>query len=190
MNFSKTSLQNYLKLLGSSAPAPGGGSGAALVSATGVALAEMVAAINEKKPKAVGGRQNSKELKKIKNKLLSLVTKDAQVFEKIKKAFAKDRNSVEYQKALKMGAESPLEICEWCLKAAKLAVLEKERTSKWLISDLKESLILLEAGYRSARLNVEINLNAVTDHHFKNKTAAQLEKIGNALHEYQTSLAA
>src|SRR5262245_33654167 len=102
MNFSKTSLQNYLKLLGSDAPAPGGGSAAALVGAAGSALAEMVARINSKKTPE--SRKSAKTAEAAGKKLLALITKDAQAFEKIKKAFRKDRESREYQQALKTGA--------------------------------------------------------------------------------------
>ena len=55
------------------------------------------------------------------------------------------------------------------------AIVEKRHTSAWLISDLKEAVILLKACMESARLNVEINLKAMPNSQFVRATQNQLK---------------
>ena len=166
--YAKATVAQYLNELGSQSSAPGGGSGAALTAATGAALVEMVVGIN---------KQSTEKIKKIRRKLEGLMTEDAQAFQKISKFFKTKKKGVAYQKALENGAHVPMEICGLCGEAVKLGSLEIGRTSRWLASDLAESGILLEAAFRSARLNVEINLRFMENQTFVQKARRRLEEI-------------
>lgn len=167
--YSASTIARFLEELGSNSSYPGGGSGAALTAATGSALVEMVSRINTKK--------DAPTIKKIRLKLQNLMTDDAKAFQKISKFFKIKIKGPAYQKALRHGASVPLEICELSNEALALGCLEIGRTSRWLASDLAESGILLAAAFHSARLNVEINLQAIHDQDFVNKTRARLNRI-------------
>ncbi len=158
-------LDRFLADLGSQNGAPGGGAAAALVGATGAALVEMTARLNDKRLEHSSGNAARAAILRI--QLTSLIHKDAIAFQKIKKNFPlrKKKPSL-WQSALKNAAQPPLSICEKASVAAQLAKKEKGRTSDWLESDRRESLILLRAAFESAKLNVEINLKGINDRAF------------------------
>ena len=194
-DYRQSALSSFLNDLGSSSVSPGGGSAAALAAAIGTALIEMVAGINEKKKQEAGGppkrrrvfdrRQEIKKAQRLRKELTTLITKDTLVFKEISKYFKEGKTSSRYQKALKIGASVPLKICQLAGEAAKLGVLEKNRTSRWLYSDLKEALILLQAAFLSARLNVEINLKDISDKPFKAKTIRMLNRLEKVINGYK-----
>ena len=158
-NFSNDKLGRFLDCLGSEAPSPGGGAAAALAAATGAALVEMVARINSKKRFS----SNLLKIRKIRSELLRLASKDAAVFKSCASDFKKGKNSSAYQSALKRCVMPPLEICERCVRTLEMGIREISRTSRWLAGDLAEAGILLEAAFRSAKLNVEVNLKGMSD---------------------------
>ena len=156
-DFETQELRAFLSKLGAKTGAPGGGAAAALTGATGAALVEMVARFNDAKHKKSSG--TASRAQKLRQELQRLMKKDAEAFHGIQALYkVRAQKKAAWKKALEYGAKVPTEICEKCREAAKLALREKKRTSSWLMSDLKESEILLDAAWRSARLNVEINL--------------------------------
>lgn len=157
-------VDSFLNDLGSESPSPGGGSAAALTAALGTALAEMVARLDARRL----GRSESSvkriaQLKRCRLALQSLVLRDARTFRRCSKAFKSDKHSVRYQTALWQCAQSPFEICEYCVRALSLAEAEIPRVGRWLSSDLAEAGVLLESAFAAARLNVGTNLRGLTD---------------------------
>ncbi len=158
-------LNQFLEVLGSKKGAPGGGAAAALTGATGAALVEMTARLNDaREKKSNGSASKAAALRRVFQKLID---QDAKAFLGIQKIYKiRKEKPATWQSALKKGAAVPMQICENCVKASFLAHAEKNRTSRWLESDRKEALILLQAAFDSAELNVEVNLNEITDSAF------------------------
>ena len=173
-NFSKYPLSQFLSVLGSDSPAPGGGSAAALVASLGIALVEMVARINAKR-NAKNSKNRIDTLRRLRMRAENLITQDAKAFMALSRVFKEARKGGKFQQALKVGARVPLEICEFSSQALQIALLEKNRTSRWLASDLVEAALLLEAAFGSGRLNVEINLGQITDKNFVFKIKKRLD---------------
>lgn len=178
------SLKGFLDELGSAAPSPGGGAAAALVASTGTALLEMVARLNDtrlrkKDPKA--DKNPAKEritlFKSNRLRFLKLIQIDAAAFKAVSAAYKKGKDHPSFQPALKKGYSAPMEICELAVKMMTIGLLEKDRTSKWLYSDLAEAGILLDAAYRSARYNVEINLKDLEDRELAGRITGRLEML-------------
>ena len=173
-------LDAFLEALGSKKGAPGGGAAAALTGATGVALVEMISRLND-----VRHGHSSRAAQKaaaLRREFQSLIGKDAKAFEKIKKIYKDHKKKpAAWQSALKNGAGVPLLICEACVQATALAQKERARTSAWLESDRKESIILLQAAFESAVLNIEINLKGITDKAFNARAKKRISQCRRQL---------
>jgi len=173
-------LSQFLAQLGSQNGAPGGGAAAALTGATGAALVEMTARLNDKRLRVSSGI--AAQALRLRIKLHQLISKDAAAFQVISKAYsARKTEPAAWQRALKAGANPPLLICEACAAASKLAKSEKNRTSAWLESDRREALILLRAAFESAKLNADINLKDIRDRAFVTRAQGKIKKWRHSL---------
>lgn len=168
-------LEQFLKDLGSKKGAPGGGAAAALTGASGSALVEMVARLNDVRTARL--TKTAGRAEGLRQKLQRLIGEDARVFLVIRSLYKKRKeNGPAWQQALKKGVAVPLKICEACVDSGELARAEKDRTSRWLESDRQEALILLRAAFDSANLNVEVNLKEMTDGLFCGQMRQRIKK--------------
>ncbi len=181
-------LEQFLENLGSVSPSPGGGSAAGLVAATGTALVEMVARINQKRTPDPGAQTRILAAEKLRRELQTLMEEDAKAFEKISKAFKENKESAAYQKALETGAAVPLKICKLSAEAIQIGCGEVARTSRWLASDLLEAGILLHAAFQSARLNVEINLRSIQNETIVQEMRLELDSLEKEILSCKTKL--
>lgn len=179
VDFSEQTLKQYSDFLSAGTPSPGGGSAAAMTAVLGISLGEMVANINSKKIKSndqhADSKQRALQLGAIRAKLLHLVTKDAIVFEKLSKYW--NDKSPALEEALKNAATTPLEMCTLIDEALAIAVEEIELTSAHLISDLSECGIILQAAFRSALFNIEINSKQIKDTEFVAELKRTVSKL-------------
>ena len=85
MGFSTVPCNEFVDVLGSKAPVPGGGGASALVGAVGTALGNMVGALTVGKKKYADVEEEMKELMAkattLQDELLHLIERDAEVFE-------------------------------------------------------------------------------------------------------------
>ena len=175
--FEAKSIHAFLEILGSDSATPGGGSAAALTAAIGTALAEMVARLNQKRrPSKEAGRRIDL-IRQNRQKFAKLMTRDAEAFGKLKKRLSQKNSKPGLDRAFKVTAAVPYEICERSVKTLELASKEAARTSRWLASDLAEAAILLEASCLSGRLNVEINLKSIKNKRFVRGKIAGLDHL-------------
>jgi len=183
-DFASHTLQEYIDILGSDAPSPGGGSAASVVAAVGAALGEMVCRINGKKksnPDFEGSLKRGNQIKAIKDELMVLSTKDAEAFKDVSKVWGE--SGPKLQEALQHAASVPLQICESCAKVMKIAQKDIPLTSKHLISDLAECGILMRSAFQSARLNVLINLNLLENKEEVSKLSDHLQSIHSQVND-------
>ena len=93
MGFSTVPCNEFVEVLASKAPVPGGGGASALVGAIGTALGNMVGSLTVGKKKYADVEEEMWELKKkadkLQKELLHLIERDAEVFEPLSKWHAK-----------------------------------------------------------------------------------------------------
>ena len=99
MNFSDKSCKEFVEVLSTKAPVPGGGGASALVGAVGTALGSMVASLTVGKKKYADVEAEMYQLKEkaveLQEELLHLVERDAEVFEPLSKAYGLPKETEE-----------------------------------------------------------------------------------------------
>ena len=99
MGFSTSTCTEFVEVLSSKAPVPGGGGASALVGAVGTALGNMVGSLTVGKKKYADVEDEMWELKKkcdqLQKDFLHLIERDAEVFEPLSKAYGMPRETEE-----------------------------------------------------------------------------------------------
>ena len=191
MSLIEMTVKDFTTKLGSEAPAPGGGSAAALSGALGAALVSMVCNLTIGKTKYAEYEAYTREVLKksddLMMKLLDAVQKDTDAFDAVMIAFAmpketeeeKTVRSVAIQAAYRVAIASPEATAEYCLAVIKLAQSLLGKSNANAASDLAVGIMQTYAGIRGALMNVRINLPAVKDAAYvaeKKAWADQVEK--------------
>lgn len=187
--FIKSSLEDFVEVLSSKEPVPGGGGAAGLAGALGSALGGMVCnlTIGKEKYKDVEPEiiDILEKLKDLQRKLLLLVDEDAEVFKEVAAAYKLPKNTEDEKqkkkealnKALKNACQVPLKIMEYSLDALKLQKRLAEIGSKLAISDVGVGALLLKAAVHSGKLNVLINLGGIDDKEFVEDMRKYINKV-------------
>jgi methenyltetrahydrofolate cyclohydrolase len=182
-------VRDYLDALASDAPAPGGGSAAALVGAMGAALVSMVANFTVGRPRyrdvegEVRGALEAAEGARV--RLLALMTEDEEAYSAYGAAARLPRGTEEeqaarreaLQSALRAAAGPPLAMAGVCRQVLDLARLVAERGNPRLASDAGVAALLAEAALRASAINVRVNLVALHDAAFVAQTEAELNRL-------------
>ena len=187
------SVNDFLNIVDSKSPAPGGGSVSALVSALGCTLGRMVAHLtfDKKKFKELPEweQENFKsafdELNDCRRILEELIDKDTVAYNLVMAGYKLPKETedeikirrIAIENNLKLAIETPLEICKISEKTLKLLKIILKYGNKNAITDLGVSTILLYSGIEGGILNVKINLSSLNDEIFKMETLNQLERI-------------
>ena len=178
MGFSTVPCNEFVDVLGSKAPVPGGGGASALVGAVGTALGNMVGALTVGKKKYADVEEEMKELMAkattLQDELLHLIERDAEVFEPLSKAYGMPRETEEEkaEKArvmeivLKDACSVPMEIMEKCCEAIDLIVEFAAKGSALAISDAGVGAAFCKAALEGASLNVYINTKSMTNREY------------------------
>lgn len=178
-------LSEFIRQLASKAPVPGGGGASALIGATGVALCSMVANLTSGKKKYA---QYQEDIDKILEKtnesivrLLSLIEKDAEVFEPLSAAYGipkddPDRDT-DLEKALVVACTVPMEILKEVFEILDVVVQLSDKGSRLAISDVGVAASALRSAMESAVLNVYINTKMMKDRVYAEKINSEAEEI-------------
>lgn len=183
------SVKTFLDELASNAPAPGGGSVAALSGALGAGLISMVCSFTLGNPKysAVQDEISAimKKSESLRRELTDLVQADIEAYTGFSQAAKMPRDTDEQKaartkaldKARKAATEVPMRVAEACAAVMALCrpALEKGNTN--LVSDVGVGILMAEAGLRSAALNVLINLGSIKDETFVSETRRKLDAL-------------
>ena len=200
-----TGLADFLNELASSAPAPGGGSVAALIGALGAALLTMVAKLTIGKK---GYEEYEEPLEQarglfieMREKFQALIEEDSAAFNAVMAAYKLPKQSeIERQKrtgaisaALKAAATTPMTTMELALDALRAGRPVVEYGNKNSVSDAGVAVMNLDGAFRGARLNVLINLGGIEDEQFvaeKREAVDEMTSEVEALvREYQATVA-
>ena len=170
----------FADLLASDAPAPGGGSAAALEGAIGAALTAMVCGLTKGKKKFAEFNDLAVETEvkalALKDRFVDVMDRDTEAFNVVSAAFGmpketdeeKAARSAAIQKGLEGCTATPFEMMEIALETLELtdSILGKSNDSA--ASDLGVSALSLRAAVQGAWLNVLINIGSL-----KNKELAE-----------------
>jgi formiminotetrahydrofolate cyclodeaminase len=183
-NFLENSLKNYIEILSSKTPAPGGGSATALCASLSSSLLNMV--LNY----TIGKKQYSnfeEELKKIKEKneeilkeCINFIEEDSKIYQKIDKAM-KERLSLE--EYLKLSINLHFKICQYMSKIVDFCDILTEKGNINLISDTGISNILAFSSFLSAKMNILINLKYIGDENYKKEIKGKIEEMEKVIKE-------
>jgi formiminotetrahydrofolate cyclodeaminase len=165
MDMTTKSCREFVEVLASDAPAPGGGGAAALVGAVGAALGNMVASltVGKKKYAAVEAEIISLKAKcdTLQQELLDQVEADEKNFLPLAKAYAIPKDDPHRDVALEEGAvqacQTPLKIMELCCEAIDCMAVFAEKGSRLAVSDAGCGAVLCKAAMQAASLNVFTN---------------------------------
>jgi formiminotetrahydrofolate cyclodeaminase len=189
VNLTDKSVANFLDELASNAPAPGGGSVAALSGALGAALVSMVCNLTLGKKGYEEVQGDIQDLlarsEALRQRLADLLEEDVKAYTGYSKAAKMPRStdeekaerSVAMLEALKVATDVPLSIAEAAVEVMDLCMPAAEKGNKWAVSDAGVAVLMAEAALRSAALNVLINLGTLKDEAFVADRRAKLESL-------------
>jgi formiminotetrahydrofolate cyclodeaminase len=180
---------SFLDELASNAPAPGGGSVAALSGALGAALVSMVCNLTLGKKGYEGVQDDISALlarsEALRAKMTDLLEADVAVYTAYSQA-AKMPRETDAQKAaraeamqaaLKNATMVPMGIAEAAVEVMDLCRPCAEMGNKGAVSDAGVAVLMAEASLRSAALNVLINLAFIKDSEFVAEKRAYLDGL-------------
>lgn len=189
MSMIEKSCRDFVDVLASKAPVPGGGGAAALAASIGMALSNMVGNLTVGKKKYADVEDEVKALiadgEKVINELNLLVDKDAEVFEPLSKAYGLPKNTPEeikfkeatMEQCCKDACGVPMEIMRKCYEAIQIHEKMGKIGTLIAISDVGCGVAILKGALVSARLNVIININSIKDQDFVSKTRDEMETL-------------
>lgn len=159
----------FLEVLSSAAPVPGGGGASAAVGAFASALGMMVANLTVGKKRYADVEEEiiaiREHLLSLREDLVNLTDKDAEAFEPLSKAYSLPKETEE-QKAEKERVMEvvlyeasivPLQIMEKVFEAMKDLEILGKKGSKIAISDVGVAVLFARAAVEGASLNIFIN---------------------------------
>jgi formiminotetrahydrofolate cyclodeaminase len=179
----------YLDALASDAPAPGGGSAAALVGAMGAALVSMVANFTVGRERYAAGEAQMRavldEATALRANLRRLMDEDERAYLALSGALKLPRTTEDekkarsraIQRALLAAAEPPLAMARTCRRALDLSQLAAEHGNPNLASDAGVAALLAEAALRASAINVRVNLARLRDRVAVERIEAELNGL-------------
>ena len=188
-------ISDFCDMLSSDAPAPGGGSVAALCGTLSASLGAMVMNLTYGKKGYSSfdeeANELAKDLQNRKKELLHLIDADTEAFNvlmnalsmksKVKKS--NDKNEIEaaeknYYEATVAATDIPLKVMVKISELIKPLKRVAEIGNKNAASDAGVGALLIETGVKSAGLNVKINLSGFADDDkYKIQTMKQMNEI-------------
>lgn len=180
MKLAELKTAEFVDLLASDAPAPGGGSAAALEGALGAALTAMVCGLTVGKKKYAEFEELAQSAQAkaldLKARFVDVMDRDTDAFNVVSAAFGmpkatdeeKAARSAAIQKGLEGCTKTPFEMMELAVETLELTASILGKSNDSAASDLGVSALSLRAAIQGAWLNVLINIGSL-----KNKELAE-----------------
>ena len=168
-------MKDFLNVLASKEPVPGGGGACGYVAAVGMALGNMVLSLTTGKKKYAEYQEEIEELivkaGDITNRLYECMDKDAKAFKPLSEAYGLPKDTEEQlehrnkvmENALLIASEAPLSMMELIVEAIKLIDRISVIGSRLAISDAGVGVQMCKAALNGASLNVYINTKLMKD---------------------------
>lgn len=169
MDMTLATCREFVKVLASDAPAPGGGGAAALVGAIGTALGNMVGSLTVGKKKYADVQDEIIALKakcdELQKQLLDQVEADEVNFLPLAKAYGIPKDDPTRDKIMEeatiIACSTPMKIMELCCEAIEAIRVFAEKGSRLAVSDAGCGAVCCKAALQSASLNVFINTKSL-----------------------------
>ena len=176
MDMTLASCREFVTVLASDAPAPGGGGAAALVGAIGTALGNMVGSLTVGKKKYAAVEAEIIALKSkcddLQKQLLDQVEADEVNFLPLAKAYGIPKDDPNRDKVMEeatiIACSTPMHIMELCCEAIEAIAVFAEKGSRLAVSDAGCGAVCCKAALQAASLNVFINTKSL-----KNREVAE-----------------
>ncbi len=183
------SVKEFMAQTASSAPAPGGGSIAALSGALACALVSMVASLTVNNQKYKGVSRQMEELIDTSSGLIDFFIRqmdaDAQAFDKVIEAYKMPKSTQQeksvrseiIQQRLKTAAEVPMAVAVKALEAMDMIGAAIEKGNSQAVTDGAVSAMMARTAVLSALYNVEINLASIKDNGYREEMKGRLGEL-------------
>ena len=176
MDMTLASCREFVSVLASDAPAPGGGGAAALVGAIGTALGNMVGSLTVGKKKYADVQDEILALKAkcddLQKQLLDQVEADEINFLPLAKAYGIPKDDPNRDKVMEeatiIACSTPMKIMELCCEAIEAIAVFAAKGSRLAVSDAGCGAVCCKAALQAASLNVFINTKSL-----KNREVAE-----------------
>jgi len=169
-------LRSFCLELSNDHPSPGGGTASAAAGAMAASLLVMVCDITARSKKHESSRPELMNLKSsltvLRDELIVFSLEDAKAYDlvvdaaRIRKANPGDAAERDYQTALRHASEIPQKTATACIRVLETAVAVSGIGIRGASSDVGVALLLADAGFDGAAMNVNINLGDVSDQSF------------------------
>ena len=185
MDMTLATCREFVKVLASDAPAPGGGGAAALVGAIGTALGNMVGSLTVGKKKYADVQDEIIALKtkcdELQKQLLDQVEADEINFLPLAKAYGIPKDDPTRDKVMEeatiIACSTPMKIMELCCEAIEAIKVFAEKGSRLAVSDAGCGAVCCKAALQSASLNVFINTKSLKNR----EVAEEMNKKANGM---------
>ena len=189
MKLAELTVTGFADIVSSDAPAPGGGSCAALYGAIGAALTAMVGGLTQGRKKYAEYAEHAAEVEakgnELKERFVDVMNRDSEVFDGLIESLALPKDD-DAHKAIRRGAvqasfrsctQVPLTMMEICSEAIDLCAELVGTTNPNVVSDLGIAALTLKTAMQSAWLNVLINLSSLKDKAFRDECCQKGEAL-------------
>jgi formiminotetrahydrofolate cyclodeaminase len=189
MTYADQTVRGFLDALASDSPTPGGGTGAAVVGATGAALVRMLAVLTIGRPKFATAEATMKAIAEQaaenRERLLALADVDARAYDAVSVAYRLPKDTDEQkaarkaaiQAALKGAIEPPIQVMEACLDTISLAKMAVAQGNPNAVSDGAAGAEFCRSAMNVAAYNVRINLVGVEDERYAKDCRTRLDEM-------------
>lgn len=185
------SIKEYLHLVESGDPFPGGGSVSSLVSSLGGALTLMTSnfSLDKKYFKKLDPsiqekvKQSHKDIQNSIDKFNEFIDEDAKGFASVIESYDEEKSETEEEKkkrleeSYKTALSTPLKCSRECLKLLKLQDAIVEYGNNHTITDVGVGVILVYAALEGCLISVKINLNYIDDKNYTKKIEDEISQI-------------
>ena len=190
MDYTTKSCREFVAVLASDAPAPGGGGASALAAALGTALGNMVGALTVGKKKYADVEDEIKSLMarcdSLQQQLLDQVPADAEGFLPLAKAYGIPKDdptrAAVLEEATVTACAVPMHIMELCCESLDVISVMAEKGSRLAVSDAGCAAALVKSALQAASLNVFINTKTLKNRELAEEMNAKclgmLQKYG------------
>ena len=195
MDMTTKSCREFVTVLASNEPAPGGGGAAALVGALGTALGNMVGSLTVGKKKYADVEEEIIALKAkcdtLQTELLNQVEADEINFLPLAKAYGIPKDDPNRDKIMEeatiIACSTPVKIMELCCEALDAIAIFAAKGSRLAVSDAGCGAVIVKSALQAASLNVFINTktlkNRAVAEELNAKCLGMLDKYGKLADE-------
>ncbi len=183
----ESSIHAFLEALASESPAPGGGGAGGVSAAMGAALVAMTARFTVGKKNYVEYDGEMQRLiaraDELRVDAAKIIDDDATAFGLVAAAYKlpratdaeKTARTQAIQNAMKEACQPPLRLAVIAREVLEMSLPAAEHGNVNLVSDAAAAAHLAQAALQIARLNAEINFNAIKDEDFVRQGRARLD---------------